>query len=97
LYYFWPSALFGSIRLRIILKSEILFDIIKMSAILKSFLVRRSISKPGVPYNRRLRARGSSHPFDYDADLSLPAEESNAFRIQSPLPAHPVTDLTAID
>jgi len=54
-----------------------------MCAIFKSFWVRRLIGKPGVPYNRRLRVRGSPHPYDYDADLSLPAAESNAFHIQA--------------
>jgi len=49
--------------------------------------VRRLIGKPGVPYNRRLRVRGSPHPHDYDAGLSLAAAESNAFRIQSDLVA----------
>jgi len=61
------------------------FDIFKMCAIFKSSWVRRLIGKPGVPYNRRLRVRGSPHPNDYDAGLSLPAAESNAFRIQSDL------------
>jgi hypothetical protein len=56
-----------------------------MRAIFKLYWVRRLIGKPGVPYNRRLRVRGSPHPVDYDADLSLPAAESNAFRIQSDL------------
>jgi hypothetical protein len=61
------------------------FDISKMRAIFKSFWVRRLNGKPGVPYNRRLRVRGSSHPHDYDAGLSLPAADSNTFRIQSDL------------
>ena len=56
-----------------------------MCAIFKSFWVRKLIGKLGVPYNRRLRVRGSPHPLFYDADLSLPAAESNAFRIQSDL------------
>src|SRR5476651_2001234 len=56
-----------------------------MSAIFKSFWVRKLIGKLGVPYNRRLGVRGSPHPLFYDADLSLPAAESNAFRIQSDL------------
>jgi hypothetical protein len=49
--------------------------------------VRKLIGKLGVPYNRRLGVRGSSHPLNYDADLSLPAAESNAFRIHSPRPS----------
>src|SRR5271170_7752893 len=53
-----------------------------MRAIFKSFWVRKLIGKLGVPYNRRLRVRGSPHPLFYDADLSLPAAVSNAFRIQ---------------
>jgi hypothetical protein len=32
-----------------------------------------------------LRVRGSPHPHDYEAGLSLAAAESNAFRIQSDL------------
>ena len=56
-----------------------------MRAIFKSVWVRKLIGKLGVPYNRRLRVRGSSHPHDYDADLSLAAAESNAFRIHSDL------------
>jgi hypothetical protein len=47
----------------------------------KSVWVRKLIGKLGVPYNRRLRVRGSPHPLFYDADLSLPAADSNAFRI----------------
>src|SRR5208282_3898175 len=47
--------------------------------------VRRLIGKPGVPYNRRLRVRGSPHPHGYDSGLLLPAAESNAFRIQADL------------
>ena len=61
------------------------FDIFKMCAIFKFSWVRRLIGKPGVPYNRRLRVRGSPHPLFYDAGLSLAAAESNAFRIQSDL------------
>jgi hypothetical protein len=61
------------------------FDIFKMRAILQSCWVRKLIGKLGVPYNRRLRVRGSPHPFDYDAGLSPAAAESNAFRIQSDL------------
>jgi IS1 family transposase len=58
-----------------------------MRAIFKSFWVRKLIGKLGVPYNRTLGVRGSSHPLKrYDADLSLPAAESKAFRIQPVLP-----------
>jgi IS1 family transposase/uncharacterized protein YerC len=49
------------------------------------YWVRKLIGKLGVPYNRRLGVRGSSHPLNYDADLSLPAADSNAFRNQSGL------------
>jgi len=56
-----------------------------MCAIFKSVWVRRLKGKPGVPYNRKLRVRGSPHPLFYDADLSLAAAESNAFRIQADL------------
>lgn len=56
-----------------------------MRAIFKSVWVRKLIGKLGVPYNRRLGVRGSSHPPYYDADLSLPAADSNAFRNQSGL------------
>jgi hypothetical protein len=59
------------------------FAIFKMRAIFKSVWVRKLIGKLGVPYNRRLRVRGSSHPLFYDADLSLPAADSNAFRAHS--------------
>jgi hypothetical protein len=45
--------------------------------------VRKLIGKLGVPYNRRLGVRGSSHPLFYEAGLSLPAAESNAFRAHS--------------
>ncbi len=58
-----------------------------MRAIFQSNWVRKLIGKLGVPYNRRLRVRGSPHPNDYDAGLSLAAAESNAFRIQSDLPS----------
>jgi len=58
-----------------------------MRAIFKSYWVRKLIGKLGVPYNRRLRVRGSPHPNDYDAGLSLAAAESNAFRIQADLPS----------
>jgi hypothetical protein len=54
-----------------------------MRAILKSVWVRKLIGKLGVPYNRRLGVRGSSHPLFYEAGLSLPAAESNAFRAHS--------------
>jgi len=64
------------------------FDILKMRAIFKPVWVRKLIGKLGVPYNRRLGVRGSSHPLNYDADLSLPAAESNAFRIQSRIRVH---------
>src|ERR1017187_5860514 len=53
-----------------------------MSAIFQSYWVRKLIGKLGVPYNRRLRVRGSPHPNDYDAGLSLAAAESNAFQNQ---------------
>jgi hypothetical protein len=56
-----------------------------MRAIFKSVWVRKLIGKLGVLYNRRMGVRDSSHPLDYDADLSLPAADSNAFRIQSDL------------
>jgi hypothetical protein len=64
-------------------KTQIVFDNMIIHAILKSFWVRRLIGKPGVPYNRRLRVRGSSHPHYDDGCLSLPAAESNAFRAHS--------------
>jgi hypothetical protein len=60
-----------------------LFDIFKMRVIFKSVWVRKLIGKLGVPYNRRLGVRGSSHPLDYDADLSFSAVDSNAFRAHS--------------
>jgi hypothetical protein len=56
-----------------------------MRAIFTIVWVRKLIGKLGVPYNRRLGVRGSSHPLNYDADLSLIAAVSNAFRIQSDL------------
>jgi len=56
-----------------------------MRAIFKSFWVRKLIGKLDAPYNRRLAVRGCSHPLNYDADLSLPAADSNAFRNQSGL------------
>jgi hypothetical protein len=56
-----------------------------MRAMFKSYWVRKLIGKLGVPYNRRLRVRSSPHPLNYDADLSLAAAESNAFRIHSDL------------
>ena len=58
-------------------------DIFQMRAIFKSVWVRKLIGKLGVPYNRRLGVRGSSHPYYYDAGLSLPAADSNAFRVHS--------------
>jgi hypothetical protein len=60
-------------------------DIPKMRAIFQLLWVRKLIGKLGVPYNRRLRVRGSPHPLFYDADLSLPAADSNAFRIHADL------------
>ncbi len=56
-----------------------------MRAMFQPLWVRKLIGKLGVPYNRRLRVRGSPHPHDYDAGLSLTAADSNAFRIQSDL------------
>ena len=58
-------------------------ETLKMCAIFQSYWVRKLIGKLGVPYNRRLRVRGSPHPNDYDAGLSLAAAESNAFRIHA--------------
>jgi hypothetical protein len=58
------------------------FDILKMRANLNRW-VRKLIGKLGVPYNRRLRVRGSPHPLIYEAYLPPRAAESNAFRIQS--------------
>jgi hypothetical protein len=52
-------------------------------AILKSSWVRKLTGKLGVPYNRRLRVRGSPHPLNYEGVLLPLAVESNAFRIQS--------------
>jgi hypothetical protein len=66
-----------------------------MRAIFKSYWVRKLIGKLGVPYNRRLRVRGSPHPNDYDAGLSLAAAESNAFRNQSGLPEREVEMISA--
>jgi hypothetical protein len=57
-----------------------------MCAKYQSFWVRKLTGQTRVPYNRGLRVRGSPHPLFYDADLSLPAAESNAFRNQSGLP-----------
>src|SRR5437899_1958078 len=64
--------------------------------------VRKLIGKLGVPYNRRLRVRGSSHPLNQrscDVGLSVPAAESNAFRIQSDLtcPDRLIAAWTALD
>lgn len=66
--------------------AEIIFDILKMNANFRLFWVRKLIGKLGVPYNRRLGVRGSSHPHDYATGLSLSAAVSNAFRIHSLLP-----------
>ena len=69
--------------------AEIIFEILKMCAIFQLLWVRKLIGKLGVPYNRRLRVRGSPHPFqqrNYDAVLPPCADESNDFRIQSDLP-----------
>ena len=69
-----------------------------MRAKLKSVWVRKLIGKLGVPYNRRLRVRGSPHPLNYDADLSLPAADSNAFRIHADLlcPACRIASLSCL-
>src|SRR5258706_14023287 len=48
--------------------------------------MRKLIGKLGLSYSRRLRVRGSAHPPVYDADLSLLAADSNAFRIHWLLP-----------
>jgi hypothetical protein len=56
-----------------------------MRAIFKSVWVRKLIGKLGVPYNRRLRVRGSPHPLFYDADLSLAAAEILIFYRQQTL------------
>jgi len=56
-----------------------------MRAIFKSVWVRKLIGKLGVPYNRRLRVRGSLHPLIFDAGLSFAAAVGNAFRIQPDL------------
>jgi IS1 family transposase len=66
-----------------------------MCAIFKSLRVRKLTGKTRVPYNRGLRVRGSPHPIDYDAGLSLPAAESNAFRSQSGLPC-PVARIASL-
>ena len=52
----------------------------------QSSWARRLTGQTSIPYNRRLRVRGSPHPIDYDVGLSLPTAESNAFRIHSDLP-----------
>ena len=52
------------------------FDILKMRATFQSFWVRELIGKLGVPYNRRLRVRGSPHPLNYEAFLPPRAAES---------------------
>ena len=72
---FWDEALFP----------KIIFAIFKMCAILQLLRVHKLIGKLGVPYNRRLRVRGSPNPYDYEAGLSLAAAESNAFRIHPDL------------
>ena len=54
-----------------------------MRANFQSLRVRKLTGQTRVPYNRGLRVRGSPHPFDYGCGLSLPAAESNAFRIQA--------------
>ena len=72
------------------------FNFFKMLAICKSVWVRKLTGKLGVPYNRRLGVRGSSHPLDYNAGLSLPAADSNAFRIQSDLLAGDALMFTSI-
>ncbi|SRR5258706_11793603 len=48
----------------------------------------QKIGKPSVPYNRRLRVRGSPHQMNYEGILPSLAAESNAFRI------HPGFDLS---
>jgi len=53
--------------------------------IFPSFWVRKLTGQTRVPYDHRFRVRGSAHPIDYDAGLSLLAAESNALRIQSDL------------
>ena len=60
------------------------FDIVMVSATLNQW-VRRLIGKPGVPYNRSLRVRTSSHPLIYGDGLSITAAKSKAFRNQSGL------------
>ena len=53
-----------------------------MRAIFQLFWLLKLIGKLGVPYNRRLRVRGSPHPNGYDVGLSPAATESNAFHNQ---------------
>jgi hypothetical protein len=50
-----------------------------------NYWVRKLIGKLGVPYNRRLGVRSSSHPLDYATALSFCAAKSNAFRVHSDL------------
>src|ERR1700722_4980074 len=57
----------------------------KMYAIFQLCWVRKLIGKLSVPYNRRLRVRGSSHPQCYGPDLSISAACSKDFRIHSDL------------
>jgi hypothetical protein len=46
------------------METKIIFANLKMRAIFKSVWVRKLIGKLGVPYNRRLRVRDSSHPLN---------------------------------
>jgi hypothetical protein len=54
-----------------------------MHATFQSVWMRKLIGKLGVPYNRRLRVRGSPHPHDYGALLPPLAAESNDFPVMS--------------
>jgi hypothetical protein len=54
-----------------------------MRAIFTIVWVRKLIGKLGVPYNRRLGVRGSSHPIDYATLFESFAAESKAFRAHS--------------
>src|SRR5687767_2657265 len=58
-----------------------------MSAIFTFSWVRKLIGKLGVPYNRTLGVRGSSHPLNknYDTGIFPAAAESKALRIHSDL------------
>jgi hypothetical protein len=60
------------------------FDIFKMRVIVQ-FRARKLTGQTRVLYNRGLRVRGLSHSLNYEAGLSLPATESNAFRNHSDL------------